>query len=351
MRTPVPADQLAGLAPCEIATSAPPHRWHDSLRALGTHPRDGEWVVSGPREVAAALGSPALSVNPFGGSATQADAGAAAELVSRMARFSDGEDHRRRRALLARVLPPVLVVGRIAGARTNNYLLRRASAFDIMPAARQLAPAVLARGMGLAAAEAERAALLTGVLCDALTPALRPRPVPPGAADAAARELTGLFERHLGSSDPEEAAAAISVLFQARDATAALIGTAILARVAAGPDPRSGGQRIEQVLRQDAPVQCTRRTAMTEVRIGDSTIAAGAPVWIFVAAAERGSGPPATFGSGPHACPGAAQATAIGRQAISVLEAEGWRAVSGQRIEYEPRPNIRVPARVLVARP
>jgi cytochrome P450 len=351
MRTPVSADQLSGLHPGDIATSAAPDRWHDTLRALGPHRRDGEWVVSGPREVSAVLVSPALSVRPAGGLASQADAGPAAALVARMARFSDGEDHRRRRALLARLLPPVPAVGRWAGARLNEYLLRRVSAFDIMPAARQLPSAVLARGMGLAAADAERVALLTGVLCDALTPALRPRPVPPGAADAAASELTGLFERHLRTTDEEEVAAAVSILFQARDATAALIGTTILARAPAGPDPRSPGQRVEQVLRQDAPVQCTRRTATADVRIGDMAIAAGAPIWIFVAAAERGFGLPATFGSGPHACPGAAQATAIARQVVSVLEAEGWRAVSGQRIEYEPRPNIRVPARVLVARP
>jgi cytochrome P450 len=194
------------------------------------------------------------------------------------------------------------------------------------------------------------------------------------AADAAAAELSALAAGRAGQ-DPERIAAVISILFQARDATAALIGLAVLAGGADGTAPGresaapgretaapgretaapgretvAPGRRIEQVLRRDAPVQCTRRTARADAAIGDVVVPAGAPVWIFMAAAERGSGIPATFGSGPHACPGAAHAAAIARPVVTVLEADGWRPAAGQRIEFEPRPNIRVPARVLVTR-
>jgi cytochrome P450 len=356
MRTPVDRDQLAGLPVEEIATSATPDRWHDALQSLGTHCRDGAWIVSGPREVAAALASSALSVvtaSPVGGQATQPagrPGGSAAELVARMARFSEGDDHRRRRGIVAGLLPPVATVARITGARINDYLVRRASTFDIMPIARQLPAEVLARGLGLPAAEADRAALLTGVLCDALTPALRPRPGSPGAADEAAAELEVLFGQRLQAGDADQVAAAISILFQARDATAALIGSAVLARPAGGPDRRSAAQRVDDVLRLDAPVQCTRRTATTDTELGGAAVPAGAPVWIFVATAERGSGMPATFGTGPHACPGAAHAAAIARQVVTVIDAEGWRPAPAQHVEYEPRPNIRVPVHVLVAR-
>jgi cytochrome P450 len=232
----------------------------------------------------------------------------------------------------------------------HDHLLRRTSAFDVMPMARQLPAEVLARGLGLNAAEADRAALLTGVLCDALTPVLQPRTPPAGAADAAAEELEALFSARLQAANPERVAAAISILFQARDATAALIGTAVLAGASAGRDPRSAAQRVDQVLRHDAPVQCTRRTASADTPLADVTVPRGSAVWIFLATAEQGSGMPATFGSGPHACPGAAHATAIARQVLMVIDAEGWRPVSAQRVEYEPRPNIRVPVRALVAR-
>jgi cytochrome P450 len=340
MRTPVDRAQLASLPVGELATSAAPDRWHSDLVALGTHCRHGAWVVSGQREVAAALACPAMSTAAAG----DRD-GPAADLLARMARFSDGPDHRRRRGLVTRLLPPVAEVARAAGARANDHLRRRTAAFDVMPMARLLPAEVLARALGFAPDAANRAAILTGLLCDALAPALAPRPVPASAADAAAAELSGLTADRFGR-DAERIAAVISVLFQARDATAGLIGLTVLA----GRDGLAPGLRVEQVLRHDAPVQCTRRTAMADAVIGDVVVPAGAPVWIFVAAAERGSGMPATFGSGPHACPGAAHAAAIVRPVVTVLEADGWRPAAGQRIEFEPRPNIRVPARVLVTR-
>jgi cytochrome P450 len=346
MRTPLHPDLLAELPVSEIVTSAAPDRWHGPLQSLGTHQRDGAWVVSGHRGVAAALASPALSVASAGGRA----AGAAAELVARMARFSDGEDHRRRRGVVAGLLPPVARIITITADRVNDYLLRRTSTFDVMPMARQLPAEVLARGLGLPAAKADRAAFLTGVLCDAITPALQPRKLPPDAADAAAQELEALFGQHLPDANTDRVDAAVSILFQARDATAALIGTAVLAASGDRGDRQSPGLRVEHVLRRDAPVQCTRRTAIAEAAIADVTVPAGAAVWIFLATAEQGSGMPATFGSGPHACPGAAHATAIARQVVTVIDAEGWRPVSAQRIDYEPRPNLRVPARVLVTR-
>ncbi len=346
MRTPLHPGLAADLPVSEIVTSAAPSRWHGPLQSLGTHQRGQAWVVSGHKGVAAALASPALSIAPQGGRAT----GAAADLVARMARFSDGEDHHRRRAVVSGLLPPVARVTTITADRVNDYLRRRTSTFDVMPMARQLPAEVLARSLDLPVAKADRAAFLTGVLCDALTPALSSRKLPPDAGDAAAEELEALLRRYLDAASPERVDAAISILFQARDATAALIGTAVLAG-SSDRDPRSAGQRVEQVLRRDAPVQCTRRTAVADTTIADVTVPSGAAVWIFLATAEQGTGIPATFGSGPHGCPGAAHATAIAKQVVTVIEAEGWRPASAQRVDYEPRPNIRVPTRVLVVRP
>jgi cytochrome P450 len=343
MWTEVLPEQLAEIPIEQIATSSPPDRWHGALLQAGTHCRDAAWVVAGSRDVAAALASPALSVAPAAGTDGQA-----ARLLASMARFSDGHDHRRRRELLTSVLPPVPRVARTAAVRTNDYLRRRNAAFDIMPMARLLAGEVLAGALGLPQADAAKAATLTGMLCDAVTPSTLSREGTAAVGDEAAGQLAALMASHLGQ-DEERITAGISILFQARDATAALIGAALLGDGRGGSGV-SAAQRVEHVLRYEAPVQNTRRTALAEAQIGGAVIPAGAPVWIFVATAERGSGMPATFGSGPHGCPGAPHATAIARQVLTVLAAEGWRPVAGQRIDLEPRPNLRVPTRVLVTR-
>lgn len=345
MRTLLQAEQITNRPVSELATSGPPERWHGPLRELGTHCRDGAWVVVGPRDVPAALAAPSLSVAPAG---DPVRAGQAAQLLARMARFSDGHEHRERRELLVSMLPPVAKLAKVVGARTNYYLRRRLATFDLMPMARQLPAEVLALLLGLSPADAERAAALTGVLCDDVTPALAPRQGTGSVGDSAAEALGGLLAAALGL-DNQRVTAAISILFQARDATAALIGTSVLA--GAGTDVSSSvPHRVDEVLRREAPVQCTWRTARTATQVGDAVVPAGAGLWIFTATAEREAGVPATFGSGPHGCPGAAHAIAIARQVLTVLAAEGWRPVHGQRIEFEPRPNLRVPSRVMVTR-
>ena len=225
MRTSLPPADLAGCPVEELATSAPPARWHGPLQELGTHCRDGSWVIAGPQDVGAALASAALSVAPAAG-----HGGPAAELIASMARFSDGAEHDRRRDLLISMLPPVPRVAAAAGARANDYLRRRTAAFDIMPMARQLPAEVLAAALGLPPGAAERAATLTGFLCDAVTPSLQPREGTRGAGDAAAVDLADVVADGLGRRDADQITAAISILFQARDATAALIGSTVLAR-------------------------------------------------------------------------------------------------------------------------
>ena len=342
MTTP---DQWGGVPIAELATRSDPASWHETLRSLGTHARGGQWIVSTPPDVAAALTAPALQViRPAAG------AGPAADLIARMARFCDGEAHRRRRAVTVRLLPPVAAVARRAAGHAVRYLRERPTAdvLDVMPLARTLPAEAIAGAMGLTGPAAAKAADLTGRLCDALSAGpRRAATAPTPDADTAASELCATL-RPLGLSDEDEVAAAASILFQARDATAALIGAAVLA-----PRPPESGHpavRVQSVLRHQAPVQCTRRTAVADTPIGGAVIPRGADVWIFVAAAEPGNGGPATFGGGPHGCPGATAATAIAREVLTILDAGGWRPVAGQRIDYETRPNLRLPHRVLVSR-
>jgi cytochrome P450 len=267
-----------------------------------------------------------------------------------MARFCEGESHRRTRSLTMRLLPPAAEIARHAAGHAARYLREQPArdVLDVMPLARTLPAQAIARAMGLSGPGPADAADLVGRLCDALSPgSRRAAPVRKSAADEAASGLCAAL-RPLGLSDDDELAAAVSILFQARDATAALIGAAVLA--SAGSEPGRTAVRVESALRRTAPVQCTRRTAAADTTIGTALVPRGADVWIFIAAAELGNGTPATFGSGPHGCPGAAAAMAIAREVLTALDAGGWRPLAGQRIDYEPRPNLRLPVRVLVSR-
>jgi cytochrome P450 len=138
-------------------------------------------------------------------------------------------------------------------------------------------------------------------------------------------------------------------LFQARDATAGLIGLALSA--AAGHPQATAADLVGLAERADPPVQCTRRVAARPVTIGGVTIPAGALVWVLLATADRGDPwPPATFGGGPHACPGRPAATALARGVVGAILDGGWRPVPGLAPGYEPRPNLRIPVSVLLER-
>ena len=152
-----------------------------------------------------------------------------------------------------------------------------------------------------------------------------------------------------GSRGEERAVAAVSILFQARDATAGLIGLALCA--AAGHPRATAADLVRLAERGDPPVQCTRRVAARPVTIGGVTIPAGALVWVLLATADRGDPwPPATFGGGPHACPARLAATALARGVVGAILDVGWRPVPGQPVSYESRPNLRIPVSVLLER-
>ena len=335
-----------GLPVQQMAASAQPGWWHQAPPPPAARQLGQAWIVTDVGAVTAALAAPSLVVVP-----PHRPAGPAADILVRMARFSNGSQHTRRRALVSGLLPPLASADRITSDRVNRRLRRRALEFDAMPLARTVPAEVLGIAMGLPPAQAERAATLTGRLCDAVS-GLQPPPVPDRADDAAAELcalMSGLVADNTeteGNVRVEATAAAVSILFQARDAAAALIGLSL----AAGSGRLPADQPVDQVLRENAPVQCTRRRTTAATAVGDTLIPAGADVWIFVAAAEQGSVIPATFGCGPHACPAAAHAIAISRRFLLGLAAQGWRATPGQDVVLEDRPNIRCPRRVLVSR-
>jgi cytochrome P450 len=309
--------------------------------------------VARPDDVREALASPALTVVPAvpsggadrvgeGGGGGEVPGRAARELQGRMARFSDGTVHQARRERVLALLPDAVAAERAARAVTIAALAGRTGSQEAMELARRVPVEVLAGALGVPGGQLGAVATATGQLCAALAPA-------PGAAGVAEGERAAfaLLKILAGREGDDRALAVISVLFQAHDATAALIGLA-LARTAARPGG-TAAELVEAVLRDDPPVQCTRRTSARPVTIGGVTIPVGEAVWILLAAAERGAPtPPATFGSGPHGCPGRDLATALARGVVSgVLEA-GWQPAAGDELGYQPRPNLRMPVSVPV---
>ena len=346
MSTPTSGLAGADLPAHLLATAGDLEEMHAGLRQRGAHRREGGWVIARPEEVAQALVCSALRV-----SATHPDddvpVGGARGLQGAMARFSDGKQHARRRAALEGLLPAVDGLQAAAAARTTAALPDHGEVVDVMTLASTVPVTVLAAALGVPEDQVGAVADLVAQVCRALAPRLGP-PVDPREGDVAADELVAVLTT-VGPWDDQHVAAAAGMLFQTRDATAALIGSTLLADHPWADDGIGAG--IDATLRRQAPVQCTGRTAADDAPIGAAVIPRGAAVWVVLAAAEQGPpSPPATFGAGAHACPGAAHAIALARGVLTALDQGGWQVVPGQPVVYEARPNLRLPAAVMVQR-
>jgi cytochrome P450 len=132
-------------------------------------------------------------------------------------------------------------------------------------------------------------------------------------------------------------ASCLGITRDAVDRVAALVGL-----LRAG-DHDSPERTVEETLRRDAPVQATTRG---RAGTGDPPVLA----WVVLAAGDATLGIAPTFGRGRHACPGHAVAAALASGVLDAFREAGWQAVPGQSVGYEPRPNLRVPHQVLLAR-
>lgn len=211
-------------------------------------------------------------------------------LRATVARFSDGADHRRRRAhavaLLENLDPDELA--RAAATLTTAALARLAAAGAdrepvdlITEVARPVPVTVLGRALGVPEHD------LTARVADAARAYQPDHDGGPEAELRADAAVAALIDGDPGRLD-EESAARIGLLVQACEATAGLVRNGL----------RCGGS-VAAALRDDPPVTRTRRVA-------DGTVV---PVDL--------SGYP--FGAGPHACPGQAHAVAIASAMVDLL--------------------------------
>ena len=212
---------------------------------------------------AAVLTDPAFAVPPV----PPATDGVA-WLRCHVARFSDGAEHLRRRALTVSLLDTIDVDA-----------LREPSHHH--PVARLAA----AMGAGVDVVE------LVGGVAQAYQPGTGDERV----ADAAVAGLVGIF----GGITDELTAARIGILVQAFAATAALIARA-----------RDGAGGVAEALAVDPPVPATRRVALIATTVDGVGIEAGEVVRVLLAG-------DAAFGLGQHRCPGRPHALALVEGALA----------------------------------
>ncbi|MFJ6617361.1 hypothetical protein ACIQOW_07235 [Kitasatospora sp. NPDC091335] len=269
-------------------------------------------VVPGPAtltfsrydDVTAALADPALVPLP---AAPGAAPGTVAWLRSAVARFSSGEPHARRRALVLADLE-----------RLDPARLRVAAAGGFEPDVRLRVVRVLAAELGLADPEA--------VARDVATVArayFADEPADPEADSAVARLLPAMGDR-----DEETAANRIGLLVQACDATAALVESA-----------RRHRDGLNGVLRADPPLRTMRRLAARATEVGGVPVPAGSRVLLDIGAAQAGApeGVALTFGAPPRGCPGRSQALVI---AEGVLYGASDPADTGTSADTPPKQGL-----------
>lgn len=232
-------------------------------------------------DISAALADPALVPDPPATDGGPAGAGVA-WLRATVARFSSGEPHRRRRALVEAEL-----------ARLEPAALRRAVAAGPEGEVRVRVVRTLAEALGMPdpGAVAEAVTVVAGAYF--------------GAADAAADEAVARLVAQLAPAPADEAALEaaanrIGLLVQACAATAALV------EAAAGSDVP-----LARVLREVPPVPAMRRVAARATRVAGREIGEGDVVLLDLATANRVHPVPLTFGAPPRICPGRAHALAM----------------------------------------
>jgi len=256
-------------------------------------------------------------------------------LRSSVCRFANGEVHARRRALIEdelRHLDPAALRAD-ACRRTEAILGAGDGRLDVMgEIARPVPMATLCAALGvgadhLAGAASDAALVGRGYLTGNQDPEV----------DAAVDRLAALLDR--GGS--EESAAALAVLAQACEATAALIGNALVLS-AARPDLRAGaGDLVDETLRTAPPLRVMRRVAPG----GDGVL-----LDLEGASGDGGRNDrPSQFGSGIRPCPGQAEALALAEGVIDALVSHG--VVLDGDVTYADSPAFRLPERIVVSIP
>ena len=277
------------------------------------HVSDSAVVVGSRRDVLEALERPELVPHRI----DDPSRGPTIALRNVMARFSDGREHAARRASVEAAIASVDVhaVATAARVRTQRDLAR--GELDVLAIAARVPVASLAEALGVGQPD-EIDELVADV--DSIVSVIgRGHPADADSDAATTRVLDRFADRQEG------AVAWASVLYQAMDATAALISTRVLAAATRAP-------AVPAVPR-------TRRRAAVAVEIGERRFDTGTELSVELGAADL------PFGAGPHACPGRDLAVAIADAVVAEIDA-GRVDLAAARSDADGRPmrlGLRVP--------
>jgi cytochrome P450 len=354
-RPAIPEDYPAD--PIAAVIHPNPYPYYEDLAARSPLAYDdalGLWVAAGAEAVTGVLTSPLCRVRPPAEPVPRALLGSpAAEIFRDLARMNDGPRHGELRQAAASSLG-ALDASR-AEAPSRDWARRLTAGMGGPPAPRQvtgLAFQLPSYVIGdLLGVPADRLPQLAGWVSDfvvALAPGAAPERLERG------KEAAGLLLELLRMEGEPGAVAAnrIGFLMQAHDATAGLIGNALLA-LATRPEirpqaasPTGLRQILQHVLRFDPPIQNTRRFVAEDGLVAGQPMRAGDAILAVLAAANRDSASRHlfTFGIGPHACPGEALATTIAQAGVESLLAAGvdLEGLAGDFF-FRPLANARIP--------
>jgi cytochrome P450 len=280
--------------------------------------------------VAQALRDPLLRVRPPAEPVPRALQGrSAGEVFSRLVRMNDGEFHARHRpeveAAVARF--DADAVAHAAEAATRD-LLPRCEVNALLSA---IPVQAMARLIGVPDAERDRTVACVhdftqGIAAGASAEAVE-------RADAAVQALMEQGERE--GLPRVRAANRIALMQQALDATAGLLGNAIVAALAGGDE--DAHTLVARVARTDPAIHNTRRFAASDLELGGQRIAAGDGLVLVLV-------PSSPFGAGAHACPGERIALQLAATALHTLRQAGpLGRTFGSVRGYRPLPNARIP--------
>lgn len=360
--------------PIAAVTHPDPYPYYERLvreRPFHFDARLNLWVAASAAAVEAVLTSDLCRVRPPAEPVPRhLGTGMAAAVFGRLVRQTEGPERDRRKRLLQAALAAIPAEQVAAATRERLRALRGLPPDDLLFA---LPVQAMARLLGLTD-RLDETAMQLALLVRSFLPQADSAAMADGDAAAKAllarlRAAGGLAQdglmRHLRGDDVM-LANALGLLVQTHDATAALLGNALLAlarqpvlhrQLAARPDLLPAF--VQEAMRHDAPVQNTRRFAAADGTLCGQAVPAGAAVLVLLAAANRD--PAANtephrflierrqrrlfgFGHGSHRCAGPDIAATIAATAIAEMIATATFPVTDvTALRYRPSSNARIP--------
>jgi cytochrome P450 len=370
-----------------------PYPFYERWRRAGDVVWDesaGAWLILGYHAAQQVLGGSGWTSNPLANpNARAAMDSLGPELVARSMLSTDGPNHARLRGSVRDVFTPSFIGGlaggleAIAAAAIDHP--PAGTTFDFMTDVALPVPiAIVGEWLGLDAESSNLLREQSPAISRTLGAFADAEAIAAGAAAFATLvteflPLAADRRTHPGedllsfiASDPDlllddVVITAILIAVAGHETTANLLGAAMIrlltpmpdgTRIIEGLDPADPSP-IAELLRLDGPVQATARTATHDQVIGDVEIAAGQPVLVVVAAANRdpavfdepdrfrlGRGAPAplAFGHGAHYCLGAALARL--ETAVVLRQILARKPVLAGPITWRDTPAIRGPLNV-----